>query len=339
MLGLLWTFPCASNAFAQRLSYAQSGEPEDPGLGLLQEEPHDLIFFTEEAGGGWAMTQLLDFPGRKPPSSPTGALKFQVVGIEGKDLACKWADIKRIDLWEIRLEREAKERIAKGDFTGAYPFLSVLIRDYPNRPGLRELRSEFLWNDTIARAKRGELAPTLAMLEELRRYAPEYKPSTVVRAIGGITDRLMQKLVDNGELDLAQKMLARLEKDYQNERLDSVKKWNLEFLKMATAKQEEAIAARDAKDYRKARTLARESVYLKPDIAGGSELIREIDTIYPLVNVGVLQTATEFEPTRLDNWGARRAGRLIYRTLFEMQGAGPEGGEYDFIFGDVEMSR
>ena len=27
----------------------------------------------------------------------------------------------------------------------------------------------------IARARRGELAPTLAMLEELRRYAPEYK--------------------------------------------------------------------------------------------------------------------------------------------------------------------
>ena len=77
---------------------------------------------------------------------------------------------------------------------------------------------------------------------------------------------------------------------------------------------------------------------MKPGIAGGQELIREIDTIYPLVNVGVLQSATEMDPTRLDNWGARRAGRLIYRTLFEMQGAGPEGGEYDFIFGDVEMS-
>ena len=66
--------------------------------------------------------------------------------------------------------------------------------------------------------------------------------------------------------------------------------------------------------------------------------MREIDAIYPLVNVGVLQSATVLEPTRLDNWAARRSGRLIYRTLFEMQGAGPEGGEYDFIFGDVEMS-
>jgi hypothetical protein len=134
------------------LNYAESGQPEDPGLGLLQEEPHDLLFFTEKAGGGWAKTLLLDFPGRKPPAKPTGALKFQVVGIEGKDFATKWAEIERIDLWEIRLERETKERIAKGDFTGAYPFLSVLIRDYPNRPGLRELRSNFLWQDAVARA-------------------------------------------------------------------------------------------------------------------------------------------------------------------------------------------
>ena len=148
----------------------------------------------------------------------------------------------------------------------------------------------------------------------------------------------MADLVENRELDRAQQMLARLEKDYQAENLASVEKWNLAFLKMAEEKRQQAIEARDREDYRAARELARESVYLKPDIAGGQELIREIDTIYPLVNVGVLQSATLLDPTRIDNWGARRSGRLIYRTLFEMEGAGPEGGEYDFIFGDVEMT-
>ena len=58
----------------------------------------------------------------------------------------------------------------------------------------------------------------------------------------------MQSLVDDGELDLAQQTLSRLEKDYQNERLASVQKWNQEFLKMATVKQKAAIVARDAKD-------------------------------------------------------------------------------------------
>ena len=137
---LLVAMPTA--AIAQAVNYAQKGVPEDPGLGLLQEEAHDLMFFTEKAGGGWVKTLLLDFPGRKPPQKPTGSLKIQIVGIEGKDFAVKWSDIQRIDLWEIRLERETKERIARGDFVGAYPFLSVLIRVCLARTcvGIREPR-------------------------------------------------------------------------------------------------------------------------------------------------------------------------------------------------------
>ena len=330
--------PCVRPAAAQLLNFAQQGEPADPGLELLQEEPHDLLFFTEKAGGGWAKALLLQLPGRTMPADRSGSLKLNVLGIEGKDFTAKWTDIKDIDFWETRLERETKERIARGDFKGAYPFMSVLIRDFPNRAGLRELRCEFLWLDAIARAKRKELAPTLAMLEELRRYGPEYKRSLVLDAIGRTTDQLMQQLMDAGDLDLAQKMLARLEKDYANDNLQSIKKWNAEFLRMATVKQNEAKAALEAKDYRAARKLSRESVYLKPDIPGGTELVKLVDRVYPLINVGVLQTATVLEPTRLDNWGARRSGRLLYRTLFEMEGPGPEGGEYDFIFGDVEMS-
>ena len=331
-----WT--CGYQANAQLANYAQQGKPDDPGLELLQEEPHDLLFLTQKAGGGWAKILLLQLPGREMPADRTGSLKLNVVGIEGKDFTARWSDIESIDFWEKRLERETKDRIRKGDFKRAFPFLSVLIRDYPNRSGLRGLRSEFLWEDARARASRKELAPTLAMLEELRRYAPEYKRSEVLAAIDQTTDQLMQQLMDADELDLAQKMLARLEKDYANENLASVAEWNEEFLRMATLKQNEAKAALAAKDYRKARKLSRASVYLKPDIPGGRELVREVDTIYPLINVGVLQTATVLEPTRLDNWGARRSGRLLYRTLFEMEGAGPEGGEYGFIFGDVEIS-
>jgi hypothetical protein len=57
-----------------------------------------------------------------------------------------------------------------------------------------------------------------------------------------------------------------------------------------------------------------------------------------MVRVGVLQEATSFDPTRIDNWPSRRAGRLVNRTLFEMRGTGPEGGEYDFVLGQTEQS-
>ncbi|MFG0263115.1 MAG: ABC transporter substrate-binding protein [Novipirellula sp. JB048] len=335
---LLWFASTTPPLAAQIVNFAQSGVPDRVGLELLQEEPHDLIYFTEAAGGGWVKVHLLDFPGRKIPSDPKGTLEFRVKGIEVKRFVTDWKNIEKIDLWEIRLERETTEMIAKGDFKGAYPFLSVLIRDYPNRPGLRKLRSDFLWQDAIKRAKAGEFQATLAMLEELWRYAPEYQPQRVLGALSGVTDKLMLKLVKDGELELAQQMLARLEKDYGESRLESVGKWNKLFLQLAQKKQREAIAALEAKDYRVARALSRESVAVRPDIEGGKELVRKIDQIYPLVRVGVLQTATDLDPTRIDNWASRRAGRLVYRTLFEMKGAGPEGGEYDFVFGETETT-
>ena len=322
----------------QIVNYAETGQPPEVGLELLQDEPHDLIFFNESAGGGWVKTHKLPFPGRQIPASPSGRLQVEVVGIEEKKFTARWADIERIELWEERLERQTRERISRGEFASAYPFLAVLLRDFPNRPGLRSLRTEFLWNDARRRATGGELGVSLAMLEELRRYAPEFNPESVLRAIGGITDQVMKRLVDQGQLEQAQQLLTRLKDDYGDAGLSSIARWDAEFLAMAREKQEQAIAARDAEDFRSARQLARDSVAISPDVAGGQELIREIDAIYPLVNIGVLQSASEFDPTRIDDWGARRSGRLLYRTLFEMREAGPEGGVYDFLFGRSELS-
>ena len=140
----------------QELNYAQSGKPDPPGLELLQQEPHDIIYLTEQSGGGWVKTRLLEIPGRRMPAQPTGSLVFQIVDVEQEQYTVKWSEVESIDFWEQRLERETKERIAKADFKGAYPFLSVLSRDYPSRPGIRQLRSEFLWTDAVTRAKRGE---------------------------------------------------------------------------------------------------------------------------------------------------------------------------------------
>ena len=74
--------PCVRPATAQLLNFAQQGEPADPGLELLQEEPHDLLFFTEKAGGGWAKALLLQLPGRTMPADRSGSLKLNVLGVK-----------------------------------------------------------------------------------------------------------------------------------------------------------------------------------------------------------------------------------------------------------------
>ena len=336
LLGLVALLP--TPAAAQIVNYAQQGPPPQAGLELLQETPHDLLFFKPEAGGGWAKVELLDLPGRQMPTTSQGKLKIRVNGIAGTDLSVKWEDIERIDFWEQRLEREAVERIKAKDFTGAYPFVSILIRDYPERPNLRLLRSEFLLQDAAKRFRGGELEGTLAMLEELRRYDRQFKPQVVLGVIGQVTDKLMQRMLDNDELAAAQQLHARLEKDYRGTGLASIDTWDKKFTELATAERQKALAALEKKDYRSARQFSRRSLNIKPDLDGAADLVRRVDLEYPLVNVGVLQTATVTDPTRLENWASRRAGRLLYRIMFETQGVGPEGGEYEFIFGETEQS-
>ncbi len=58
-----------------------------------------------------------------------------------------------------------------------------------------------------------------------------------------------------------------------------------------------------------------------------------------MVRVGVMQKAVDLDPTRIENSAARRAGRLVYRSLFEMLGAGIEGGEYLMPLGKFELSE
>ena len=319
-------------------NFSTTSEPEEEGIELLQVEPFDLVRFKKSAGGGWAKVELLSIPGRTMPEKSTGTLSMQVRGLPGKTYEAKWADIESIDFWEQRIRREFEERQAKKDFSGAYPFLAILYRDNPGAESVERLRQEYLWQNAQDDFNGGDLKRTLAMLEELRRIAPDFNKTRVLGAIGRITDILMEDMMKAGKLEDAQKLLARLEADYDDDQVSSIGIWNNKFLQMAEDKRKEAMAARDAKRWRQARKLAVDSLYLYPKIPGGTELVREIDREYPLVNVGVLQEATVLDPTRIDNWPARRTGRLVYRTLFEMQDAGPEGGEYEFLFGDATLT-
>lgn len=317
-------------------NYAIDQEPEKEGIEILQSEPYDLVRFTRDAGGGWAKVER--FPFRSMPNDPRGSLQMKVRGLPGTIYEATWKSIQTIEFWEDILARETRERLAAGDYSGAYPFLAILYRDNPGSKEVEEMRRDYLLQNAQADFKGGDHKRTLAMLEELRRIAPGYKRETVLRAISRVTDLMMTEMLENGELETAQRMLARLESEYDAEDVESIAKWNARFLADAEAKRRDAIAARDAGRWREAGRLAAESLYLYPKIPGGEDLLREINRTYPLVRVGVLQSATELDPTRIDNWPARRAGRLIYRSLFEMQDAGPEGGEYEFLFGDFVQS-
>ncbi|QDS95983.1 Bacterial extracellular solute-binding proteins, family 5 Middle [Roseimaritima multifibrata] len=335
---LACSFPTTLHA-QKNNNFGQSGAPEAEGIELLQTEAYDMIRVKDSAKGGWAKVLPLPFPGRKlPRTTPQGFLEVSILGLPGKKFKIAWKDIEAIDLWEDRLARETRERIASGDFDGAYPFMAVMMRDLPENATLAELRANYLLRDGASHYQKKEWKETLAILEELRRFDPKFQTKVVLQKINEIIDTLMESMLEADDLENAQKLLSRISGDYKPSEIPTIERWNAQFLAMAEEKQAAAIAARDKKDFRAARKLARDSLHIYPKVPGGIELVKQIDTLYPLVRVGVLQRATVIDPTQLDNWPARRAGELVYRRLFEMRGVGPEGGEFEFLFGDTEQS-
>lgn len=323
-------------AIATAAVFAQNA-PSD-GIELLQQHPYDLIVLRELAGGGEVRVELLPLPGRKLPESPRGRLTVSPLKRPGEEYEVAWADIERIELWEQMLLEQAQRHMEEGDFDAAFPYLGVLLRDHPETPGVSEMRTQFLFRDMGTSFREGNLPRTLALLEEIRRVAPDFNRDQVARGIATVTDRMLQQLLDAGRLVDAQQMLERLEKDYSPSEIASIPAWREKFSQMAEEKRAQSIAAYDRGDFRAARRLATEMISIWPRVEGGEELIARIDAAYPLIRVGVMQRATVLDPTRIDNWPARRAGRLTYRSLFEILGAGPEGGEYNFLFGSFHLT-
>ena len=75
-----------------------------------------------------------------------------------------------------------------------------------------------------------------------------------------------------------------------------------------------------------------------PSLDGAADLALEIAQRHPMVIVGVAETAVRQDVTSIDNWPARRTGRLTERTLLEFAGAGPEGGRYLCSLGEFFQS-
>jgi ABC-type transport system substrate-binding protein len=120
--------------------------------------------------------------------------------------------------------------------------------------------------------------------------------------------------------------------------LKVVQDWEQKLQQLALAKKDEALALLAAKRYREARKAAVEMVGIFPDLPDGQRLIEEINKTHPMVRVGVMQRSSELDPSSLVNWPARRAGKLVFQTIFQFLETGAEGGKYGFALGTFRLS-
>ncbi|MFM7929823.1 MAG: ABC transporter substrate-binding protein, partial [Pirellula sp.] len=149
---------------------------------------------------------------------------------------------------------------------------------------------------------------------------------------------LIDSYFQKKDLSSARTMINRLAKQYQDDPLPVVEQWKGKFLDLANEYKAKAIEYREKKDYLAARREATKMLDIEPQIEGGKDLLRDLLKEYPIVRVGVFQTAEKPDTAAIANWPAFRSGQLISRPLFEFRSTGPEGGQYRFSLGSFLQS-
>ncbi|MCO6455686.1 MAG: hypothetical protein J5I93_10365 [Pirellulaceae bacterium] len=311
---------------------------------LYDREPFDRITLNEANENAVLEVVPIQFPGRRVPEAPRGSdkLRVELLTEPGSQYDIAWRDVAKVELFENMLLEQAERLVGEKKFDEAYDYYAALRTKFPQTDRLADSLQNFLFlnaGDYFARQKRAPEA--LAILEELHRQNRAYKfpnsNQTAVSALSVVAESIISGYLQQENLAAAQQLLSRLGKEYPG--LPAVEKLSGQLAAKAAVKRDEARGHRDAGRLREAHLAVREMLEIWPSVEGGPELANEIERLYPLVVVGVSQLSQYHAPGELDNWAARRTGRLRHRLLMEIAGPGPEGGEYRSPVGTVAQSE
>jgi tetratricopeptide (TPR) repeat protein len=320
---------------------ADPAKKVEPPIPLYEQDPFDLIILDEANKNERLQVLPLPFPNRRVPVDRTGSLVIRLVGDDPTEYELAWKSIKDVKLYEEMLLDEANRLVAASKLDEAFDYFQHLQVIKPDWPGLKESIDRYLFVDAGNLNAQKKYAESLAVLEELYDRAPDTRVSAnrpVIDIISVLFDRVVNEYYTNKDFRSARLLLQRMAEKYQANRPPSVDKWVGEFQKLAGEKRDAGREHLQSNRYREALVAIKEMHAIWPNVAGGRELEADLATAYPLVFVGVTQPAVQYDAQRLDNWSARRTGRLVHRTLVEFLGGGPEGGQYQFAFGSIEHS-
>lgn len=310
---------------------------------LYEQDPYDLLTLTKSAGDQKLKLVPLNLPNREMPNPKprSGRLRVRKLDEPDEEYDVNWISIERIEFFEELIRDKARELMMEKQFDRAYWHLAFLKQNYPRTRDLQQTVNEFLYLNagTIAAQQPNR---AFAMLEELYSNEPTFQfqgGRSVTAAIDGIVAGLLEDYLKAKDYASMRRMLSRLGRKYGDQRLPSLAKYRNTLDGMAAKLRDQASKSIADGDLRSAYLTTREMLGIWPSVEGGPELAEKAAKLYPIVRVGVLDAASEFDPSAIDNWASRRAGRLMVRLMTEYRGAGPEGGDYLFPWGTYERSE
>ena len=301
---------------------------------LIEQLPFDRITLDDKNDNVVLEVQTLDLPDRLVPDPfpKKGKLTLRLLDNLDEEYEVQWYSIAKVETFEQMVLDEAKQLTSYGKMEAAYDNFVYLEANLPKLPGLAEAFEDYLYAEAKLMQREGKYDAALAKLREMHDRNPNRTEAKY--ALGLATDKLVEGYLGAEKYRAARVLIDNLAKWYPEHEI--VQKWSQQLEGEAANLLDEARRDMDGGRLPEAAHKARRMLLVWPRLEGAREMLEDIHARYPQVTVGVTMPAVSHQPGKLSDWAARRASRLVYRTLTEFVGPGIEGGQYVCPMGQVE---
>lgn len=294
---------------------------------LLDQRPFDQIVLNAANGNSALSVFPLEFPNRVVPYPfPGGKLQVRLLDRPAQLFDVQWSDIAEIRLFEAMLLEEATRLTKQGEFDEAFDYFNHLLQFYPKLPGLNLAADRFLQQDALAAYKAEKYDRALAVLLSLLERNPQF--GGLAKAVDAVGGKIIERQLAARQFAAARSTLQLMASQFPGLPLEAVPAWRKRFTAAAAQKVAEARELVAARKFADARRTIQQALSIWPEAEEANQLLATIDAAFPLIAVGVMESAPSDLTPRIDSWPSQRCSRLIQRSLAELVDYGSEGGIY-----------
>ena len=317
---------------------AQIIKREDIEKPLLEGQPFDLIQLDNANKG--ALIQIIAQENLPQPFPKQGDLVFEFFRDSESTLQVPYDSIAKYESFNDLVVQEANEFLDSREYGKAFRnLLYVYDRGGKNDRQLVETLRTCLFQDARKRFEDEQYELALSIFEDLYQDKPNFKVPGISRDLVDIIiacyDGILRQKFEDGRYEAIRETVKGLKLRYGRAAGRLTKGWDQRFDEKAIELLAEAKNLARAGQGREAHIRAKQAERTSPGRSDTEAVQEALMNEFPLIVVGVSQSTDRPDPNKIDDWAARRIGRLIHRSLVEITGLSDEGARYEFLNGSI----
>ncbi len=225
-------------------------------------------------------------------------------------------NVKQIIHHEDQMLKRIDELLKSNQLRTAFEMLLILDRKHRDWPGFDQRQKQLLFLEAKDKQKSKQYEIALGFIEDLHGRSPDFPGLN--KLAGEIIDTVITQSVKEGLFRKAHFYLSRLVKMFPKQQIAT--KWKDTFLKQSDTILAKANQEASQNQYQQAIHLVTQAAVVWPANPKLRDLIQRYHNRYPVINVGVMETALDSTPYFLDRNSTRRHRNLTQIPLFEVSG-------------------